>query len=224
MHRCCFFALDQDFSAVAADFLEDGRQAGEQALQSSEPLTLDAFRGLTEEALADGFSGLRVAVRTGRAPSLAAELAVDRYTAEAPLHVLCGYDTRAVGPDAPADLACVHRGAEVAAEHEPGFTVWSTLNGIGLSGEVDLSNVVRFTAALDGVAATAGGLRGPFVVDAAELEFADARAAAALMAFSDAMGPRHPVEVVHAPRSLVAVAETLGWGDRLRLIPCGEAA
>jgi anti-anti-sigma regulatory factor len=133
----------------------------------------------TEDALAAGFGGLRVAVeatplvRTRDQLDAVAryENLVDRYMIDHPLSVLCGFNRAELGDATIAQLAClhptVHRGAPPFRLHA------SSCAAAALSGELDATSVGVFSRALwwaDLRPAT-----GEFVIDASELTFIDHR-------------------------------------------------
>jgi anti-anti-sigma regulatory factor len=133
----------------------------------------------TEEALAAGFAGLRVAVETTslvRTPRQLDGVArfehlVDRYMIEQPLSVLCGFNRVELGEATIAQLASLH---PFVNESTPLFRLYaSAYAAASLSGELDATNDSLFTTALQhaDLRPTAGEL----VIDASELSFIDHR-------------------------------------------------
>jgi len=191
---------------------------------------VEAYRRLTEAAVADGFTGLCVAAdatalvtgRNARRAFMAYELAVDQFMATAPMQAMCAYDVRVL-KRAVLDLVCVHRHQRVPAGVRPGFTMWPGHDGVGVSGEVDVSNAERFRdaldAAVDALSTTAASeMRRRLRIDAADLAFIDAEGTSALVAFSEQAAPDGRIEVADPPRSLRAIVETLGWRERLAFV------
>lgn len=133
------------------------------------------YRAVTEQALADGFEGYRVAADctalcvtpAQRAAFARYEHLADRMMARRPMSAMCLFDRGRLGPEAVAQLACVHPAHD--AEETP-FALFGTPDGIGLVGEVDLLSVSAFRQAL----AYVEGPRGtPLDVDASALTFID---------------------------------------------------
>ncbi|XVV07462.1 MEDS domain-containing protein [Actinosynnema sp. CA-248983] len=139
-----------------------------------------AYAAATEEAIADGFTGLRVAaeatpmVRTpGQLASfLRYEHLVDRYMARHPFSALCGYDTTRLDEPAVARLAGVHPCANRPAP----FRLHAAAGSAGcevveLGGELDASGHDLLGELLERIDPGPGGL----VVHAPELTFIDHR-------------------------------------------------
>lgn len=190
---------------------------------------VETFRAMVGAALADGFDGLRVAADATslverddhRRAFMSYELAVDHFIRTSPVRGMCAYDGRALQTKA-LDLACVHQRVQAGSvEYQPGFSLSSADTAtIALSGEVDASNASRFAAALD---ATVDALdllpvvsEDQVVLDARGLNFIDAEGATALLSFVERVGPEKKVVVAEAPRSLCALVDSLGWGDRIQ--------
>ncbi|GGP41260.1 MEDS domain-containing protein [Saccharothrix coeruleofusca] len=143
-----------------------------------------AYAAATDQALADGYTGLRVAaeatpmVRTEA--SLEAfcryEHQVDRYMAGRPFAAMCAYDRHELSEEAIGNLACMHPASGPDAAP---FRLYATsASEVALAGELDLDSRERFPAAL-----RRAGLRpigGELVLDASELDFIDHRALFAL--------------------------------------------
>ena len=163
----------------------------------------------TRTAVADGFTGLRVAadatmlVRTPTQLDAFAryEHQIDRYITLAPFSALCGYWRSELGDDAVAQLACLHPGG--SAEQAP-FRMHATPDAdLALSGELDLTTVDLFATAVDRAGLDDRGSE--IVVDATGLDFADHRNLLVLQRMAD----RHGRSVVlrtarHWPARLVA--------------------
>jgi anti-anti-sigma regulatory factor len=146
----------------------------------------------TRTALADGFTGLRVAADVTELVRTPAQLdafaryehQVDRYITLAPFSALCGYSRSELGDDTVAQLACLHPGG--SAEQAP-FRMHATPDAdLALSGELDLTTVELFAAAVDRAGLDGRGVE--VVVDARGLEFADHRNLLVLERIADRYG------------------------------------
>jgi anti-anti-sigma regulatory factor len=133
----------------------------------------------TRGALADGYTGLRVAadstVLVGTAEQLDAfaryEHLVDRYMTGAPFTGMCGFQRTALGDAAVTQLACLHPAG--SAEQAP-FRVHACRDAdVAVSGELDLTTVDLFATTMDRTAPY--DTSGELVVDATGLDFADHR-------------------------------------------------
>jgi anti-anti-sigma regulatory factor len=165
-----------DRSAVQVQSL--GEQFPTDAVM--EPVAqVQAYAAATEQALAAGFAGLRVAVeatplvRTPHQLDAAArcEHLVDRYMIGQPLSALCAYNRVELGEETVAQLACLHPRVNQGA---PLFRLYaSTYAAASLSGELDATSDRLFPTALRwaDLRPTAGEL----VIDASELTFIDHR-------------------------------------------------
>jgi hypothetical protein len=107
--------------------------------RSSDPDQLLAFYAAAiDAALAEGFTGLRVAADVtelagDRDCQCRWESVADRLMAERPLSALCCYDRRRLAPEVVRDLCSVH---PVVNEPVP-FRIYATGGGLRLEGEVD---------------------------------------------------------------------------------------
>lgn len=197
---------------------------------------VQSYRALVDVALADGFAGLRVAADATslvcrddqRRAFMSYEIAVDALMRTAPMRALCGYDSRVL-EDRSLDLACVHREFKGKDRYTPGFWVSTADNPaatMAVSGEIDASNADRFAAALDAAADALPLLPAvsddQVVLDARGLDFIDSEGATALLSFIENVGPERSVVVSEPPRSLVAVVDSMGWGDRIHYARRGE--
>jgi anti-anti-sigma regulatory factor len=146
----------------------------DEVVEPHEPVA--AYAAATREALALGYTGLRVvaeATALVRTPAQREAFAryehlIDRYMLDHPFFALCAYDARELGGDV-TDIACLHPTAN------PGATAfrWHPAPGadVTLAGEVDLVNRGTFEVAL---ARTLPLLAQPrMVVDARRLDFID---------------------------------------------------
>jgi hypothetical protein len=154
------------------------------------------YRAATEEALRDGFTGLRVAADAtmlverpeARRTFLRYEHLVDRAMTTLPFSAMCAYDRRVLGP-AVDELCCVH---PLANDDRAGFGLYAAgPSTVGLRGEVDALGLELFGTALASVAWQDGVGRGGEVdVDARHLDFIDHRALQELDAALAAGGVR----------------------------------
>ncbi|HTI20689.1 MAG TPA: MEDS domain-containing protein [Kutzneria sp.] len=147
---------------------------------------VEAYASATEEALADGFTGLRVAADvTGlvRKPAQREAFAryehlIDEYMTTRPFAALCGYHRPELGDHTVAELACLH-----PATNSRGipFRLYASSDGeysAELDGELDLLGIELFPLALR---RTAPGMRqGRVLLDAAKVRFVDHRSLIAL--------------------------------------------
>jgi hypothetical protein len=166
---------------------------------------VDAYVEATWQAVADGFTGLRVAADVtdfvidgdDRHDFVCYEHAVDRLMAEGlPFTALCAYDLDRLGP-AFDEVACIHpltHGATCTF----GFHAVRE-SGLALTGEVDTLSGRAFVQALDRLLPTC---RKPVTVDCSRLRFIDHRS---LLAMDDAAG-RADVSV-----ALVGVSPLVLW-------------
>lgn len=137
---------------------------------------LTMYAAATETALADGFTGLRVAAEVTPLvldPALWPdhtrwETIADRYMAKNPMAALCCYDRRALPDEIVADLACVHRSSNEPSQVAP-FRLYAGRDGLSLAGEVD-----SFSAdSLRRLLRLASPPRGDLILELDELDFID---------------------------------------------------
>jgi ABC-type transporter Mla MlaB component len=137
---------------------------------------LTMYAAATETALADGFSGLRVAADVTPLvtdPALWAdhtrwETIADRYMAKNPMAALCCYDRRELSDDIVADLSSVHRTCNEPAHVAP-FRLYAGRDGLSLAGEVDC-----FCAdSLGRLLRLASPPRGDLILELDDLDFID---------------------------------------------------
>ena len=164
-HACWTYADDAELFRAADDYLADGARLGQRLLfvgpeelfpqvddveclplsafvEPGQPTDPDRMLGIyttaTDEALAAGYTGLRVVAEV---TELAAdpgcqcrwESVADRFMVERPLSALCCYDRRRLAPEVLADLCAVH---PVVNEPVP-FRIYATGDGLLLEGEID---------------------------------------------------------------------------------------
>lgn len=151
--------------------------------------TLATYAAATEEALAQGYAGLRVAadstplVRTPEQLDAFAEWEheADRFMTDHPLSALCGFDREQLPAAATVALACMH---PAARQGMTPFHVYSPGNGadLGLAGELDVLVADDFSACLG---RTGLDVTQELVVDGSDLDFIDYRALAGIRDFAD---------------------------------------
>ncbi|MEU4252927.1 MEDS domain-containing protein [Amycolatopsis sp. NPDC026612] len=171
----------------------------------------------TADALAAGFTGLRVAAQATSLVRTPAQLdafaryehLVDRYMATHPMSALCGYDLGELGSEVVAQLACMHPCAHDGATlfHLHGHA--RAGSAAALEGELDLEARRLWPLALEraGLRPTAGTV----VLDAVGLRFIDHRSLLAVAGYAE----RHATEVVlrtrlSTPARLVELLDLTG--------------
>ena len=181
-----------------------------------EPIDPDAqlavYAGATEEALKEGYTGLRVGAEVTALVSSPEtweahtrwESVADRYMASNPLGALCCYDTRQVPRHVVSDLACVHPAA-VDPEGLSPFHLYApgAKNSLMLHGEVDY-----FCADdLDRLLALATAGEEKTVLDLSAVRFVDHHA---LMRLADRTGePYGGLELINVPAQAKRLSELL---------------
>lgn len=146
---------------------------------------MQVFAAALEDALAAGFTGLRVAadatplVRTSEQLDAFArwEHLVDRHMINQPFTGLCCYNRAELGQEAIAQLACLHPTVHGVA---PPFRLSALTDraAASLSGELDTTSLRLFPMALR--RADLRPTDGELVIDAGELTFIDHRSLLAL--------------------------------------------
>ncbi|WP_433618641.1 MEDS domain-containing protein [Dactylosporangium sp. CA-139114] len=190
-HISWIFDDPADYHEVADRFLADGRGAGHRVLSfvhddrggPIDPAEQVRFLAdATERALADGYTGLRVAgdatrmVATpeGRAAFGRFEFMIDSYMARHQLSGLCGFNRAALGDAAVAELAGMHPLAQPAATPFRLYAAGEPGVAAVLAGEIDPAGHEQLRAALRWVALEPVG--GAVTIDARGLGFIDHRA------------------------------------------------
>jgi anti-anti-sigma regulatory factor len=149
------------------------------------------YAAATEEALADGFTGLRVAADATPLVRTPAQLTaftryeylVDRYMTTRPMSAMCAYSGAELDDEAIALLACLHPSASAGTApfhlHAPtGDAVSAELDGA-----LDLAARRLWPLALE--RADLRPVAGSVVIDATGLEFVDHRNLLALADYAD---------------------------------------
>ncbi len=139
-----------------------------------------AYAAATEQAVADGFAGLRVAADATALVRTPAQLdafaryehLVDRYIRTRPFSAVCGYDRRELGDRAVTALACLH--PETNADVPFRLHACAPADGCAaLAGELDAATHELLTAALG--RADLRPVDGELVFEGHGLRFADHR-------------------------------------------------
>jgi anti-anti-sigma factor len=148
---------------------------------------LETYVRATDQALADGYTGLRVLAEVtdlvadpARRPAhLRWEHLADEFMAERPLAAMCAYRRSALGDEAIGDLAAVHPVVHAAAASTP-FRLYFESGRMVLSGSVD-----AFSSDLLGRLLLASHVQSREVVlDVGGLDFIDARGVTTLAAWA----------------------------------------
>jgi anti-anti-sigma regulatory factor len=172
------------------------------------------YAGLTDRAVAAGFTGLRVAAdatplaRTSEQLDVLAryEHHIDHYMAGHPLAAMCAYDRAELGDDTIAQTACMHPSVSPGAS---GFRLHATDRpgcAAAVAGELDMVSAELWPLALRRAGLRARGDR-ELVLDAAGLEFIDHRS---LLTLAEYARERAVTVVLRgAPHSAVRLVELL---------------
>ncbi|PWW62737.1 MEDS domain-containing protein [Actinokineospora spheciospongiae] len=198
----------------------DSAYADDAVIEPGEQV--DRYAAATDEAVAAGFAGLRVAaevtplVRT--APQAAAftryEHLVDRYMTARPFSALCGYDQRVLGEDTITRLAVMHPHAN---SDTAGFRLHgSPLPGCAaaLGGQLDLLGAEHLGSALD--RADLPVHDATITLDATGLEFVDHRSLITLAEHAGSRGATLVLRTAH--RGAARITDLLGLdGVRVEL-------
>lgn len=137
------------------------------------------YAAATQQALAVGFTGLRVAAEATplvRGPRQLAAFAryehlVDQYMTTSPFSAMCAYDSTELGDDRLAQLACLHPNTNCSV---PGFRLHASADvAAALGGELDPKTVSLFGLALE--RADLRATDGELVIDAVTVTFMDHR-------------------------------------------------
>ncbi|GAA3438838.1 MEDS domain-containing protein [Kutzneria kofuensis] len=228
--RVCYIG-DDTADALAADLREvDGMDAALRRGAACVAAVRDTYRpdavvepaaqvatyaSATEQALADGFSGLRVAADVTtmvRQPAQHDAFAryehlVDRYMTVRPFAALCGYDRVELGKRAVAQLACMHPNT---TEDATPFRLYGSADcSAELAGDLDILSAELFPLALR--RAEPHPSAGRVVLDASRVDFMDHRS---LMALDD-HARDHGVTVVvrtdlHTPAHVIEALKLTG--------------
>jgi anti-anti-sigma regulatory factor len=148
------------------------------------------FRAATEEALADGYTGLRVAAdstslvvtEAQRRAWVRYEYLIDRYMAHNPMTGLCCFNQTMLTSAEIAEIECVH---PLVNRPDSGFRIYASTDpgrsGV-LTGEIDPSNRALFADTLHHTSLLV--IDGAVVLDAGQVTYMDHRALAELGAYA----------------------------------------
>jgi anti-anti-sigma regulatory factor len=172
------------------------------------------YAAATEQALADGFRGLRVAAdgtELARSPAHLDALAryeflADRYMAGHPMSALCGYRLD-LGHETVNELASLHA---TGSSGGTDFTLFGCADGaIGLGGQYDPTSVPVLGRLLARI--RAGVDDGTVVIDMADVEYVDHRLLRTLSSHARAHGLA--LSLRSAPPFTARLVELLAAGD-----------
>jgi anti-anti-sigma regulatory factor len=174
---------------------------------------LDAYAAAAEQAVADGYAGLRVAVAVaglGGDPETHDahtrwESLVDRAIVSRPLTALCLYDRRELPDRLLADLASVHPVSHGSAG-APAFRVFARPGALVLEGEVDYFSAADLGRLLDITLRDDGEV----VLDLGGLGFVDHHGVMALAERAGRLGDRHGIRFQNVPHPVVRLSEVMG--------------
>lgn len=184
----------------------------------------EGYRLAAEQAVADGYTALRVMADLGWAANGLAtprqlvchELSADRLIADLPMLALCGYDTRIASRTVAAQVCSVHP----ACAHD-GSTPFCVLTGADGSfvvrGEVDFACAQSWRVVLDALAA---GSDEQLTLDVGGLDFIDLTGLRALVAVADELAAyggwltlRSARPVLRRCAAMLNPPESLRWSD-----------
>jgi anti-anti-sigma factor len=139
---------------------------------------LAMYAGATDQALADGFTGLRVLAEVTDLASpdgawqdqVGWESYADRYMATQPLAALCCFDRQRLPVEAMGALACAHPVADRRLQPLASFRVYAQPDAVALAGEVDALSYTRLDDILE---LTIPDAEGEVVLDLQGLGFID---------------------------------------------------
>jgi anti-anti-sigma regulatory factor len=176
------------------------------------------FAVATEEALAAGYTGLRVVADVTSLVRSSAQLdafaryeyQIDRYMRMQPLSGMCAFDRLELGDRVVATLACMHPETNLADALFRLYACSPADGCVALAGELDASNHELFSAALEW--ADPRPVDGNVVVQATQLRFIDHRG---LMHLQEYARQRDATAILRTSRS--AAARLVGLLDLSRV-------
>ena len=186
----------------------------EGAADRSDPeRRLEAYAAAAEQAVADGYTGVRVAVAVAGldgAPETHDahtrwESLVDRAIVSRPLTALCLYDRRELPDHLLADLASVHPVSHGSAG-APAFRVFALPDALALAGEVDYFSAADLGRLLDITLRDDGEM----VLDLGGLGFVDHHGVMALAERARPLGERHGLTFQNVPHPVARLSEVMG--------------
>jgi MEDS: MEthanogen/methylotroph, DcmR Sensory domain len=173
---------------------------------------LATFEGVLADALADGYTGIRVVADNtslacgddvGFRRWLQWEQVTDRFQSQSNVTGICYFDRSALSAERQADLASLHPVCSASAV-EPPFSFFVDGDAVSVTGTLDAWSVDQFTRILSTAPAAE-----PLVVDLSHAEFVDHRAVLALNAAASASRPvriRRAPEIISKLPSLLSLS------------------
>lgn len=160
-----------------------------------------------EQAVADGYSALRVMADLGWAVDdlvtpgqlVDYELCADRLIGDLPVVAVCGYDTRAAPLEAAEQVCAVHP----ACAHEASmpFSLLAAPDGsFTVTGEIDLACAQAWRGVIEAAAASSDG---ELVLDVGGLDFIDLRGLRALATIAEELAARGAWLTLRSPRPVL---------------------
>lgn len=188
------------------DLYEVGEPVDERA-------QLAIYAGATDAALADGYTGLRVAAQVtelvaephAREAHVRWESVADRFMSVRPLSALCGYRRADLPEPLLADLAAVHPAGNVPATSAP-FHLFAEEGHLVLSGEVDLF----FAEDLDRVLELTCHPGDRISLDLGELDFVDHHGVEVIATHTRRLAAAGECSVRNTPPVVERLCELLG--------------
>jgi len=160
---------------------------------------LATFEGVLADALAAGYTGIRVVADNTPLASgneaefrswLAWEQVTDRFQAQSNVTGICWFDRRALSGERQADLAALHPVCAASAL-EPPFSFFADGDAIAVAGALDAWSADQFRRILD-----SSPVESALVVDLSQADFVDHRA---LLALNSIASAERPVRIRRAP-------------------------
>ena len=183
-----------DLASAAAEVVDAG-YAGYRAVVDATPLT---------------------ATPDQQAAFAQAEFLVDAVMSRTPFTALCAFDETGLGPDASAQLACLHLHTQLVGG--PSFRLFAQPpHAFALAGDIDLTAHDLLRRALRPITGCCSGL--PTIdVDVRQLDFVDHRALMILDDWAETMGTR--LRLHGASRLIAAVTKIVHLGAVELHEPC----
>ena len=185
-------------------------KSGEQLDPSTQ---LSVYSAVTDAALADGYTGIRVAAQVTnlvREPQtwdahLRWESMADRFMSVQPMSAMCGYQRDLVPEQLLGELLAVHPSSNAPAEAVP-FRLFADDGDMVLSGDIDFLSV----KALDRALKTACDGTEPVELDLGELGFIDPNGIKVLARHTRRLAAEGGCSVRNAPPAVERLCEILG--------------
>ena len=217
--------LDKNTTGRRRDSVRiDSARARHATTAAADPIgTIRASATVMQEALAAGFTGLRVVAESTlrlRTPEhlnawACCELLADRYMMTLPFSAMCAYNRAELTEATIAHVACLH---PTVNEGAVPFRLYSSCGAAAsLSGELDLTSCDLFATALR--RADLRPVDGELIIDATELDFIDHRNLFVLAAHARSCGATAVLRTGFT-NSAARMAEILDVGDvRVEMSP-----